>query len=259
MQKKFTVLLPYYFILLLLVHASCSARIYLHGYHRCGNHLLSYSINHILNKPVIGDPYSGKNIPIPEDAIAFSHRAKTLGLDRANHSRDFLIVIVRDYHECLLRDKFNYVSDYSQIKPEQIIAEERIKCSNIGTQNCYSCNELNYINCLRCYDRWNEQRRYLIYYEDLITHFEETIQGCLDKFNITQHYLQEFMQHYDERMFEIKQIYRKHQKATLSEGDIHYHKNRLLTTDQAKRFDAIYRTNFPILFEKYLKRYETLP
>lgn len=268
MTKKIRLITTFF----LLLHGICSAQIYLSGYPRSGNHLLSYSMAHVLNQPVIfrhgfsprvfilpykydtlSDWYLSPITVIPEGSLLVAHDTKALGLDLADQSKNFLIVIVRDYHECFIREAFQRSRSYSKIEPKKIL--ERLS-------NFYKTKGKNpnsnppYVDILQKYDQWNEKTRYLVYFEDLVTNFEETIQGCLDKFNITEHYLKDFMEHYEERMLEIKGLYRKYHKATFSEGDVHYHKKQLLTDDMAKEFDAMFRDNFPYIWEKYLKRYE---
>lgn len=256
-----------------MVSPHIQAKIYVLGYPKSGNNLLCYSLSNILYKSVIvgnkilftpntiGD-VSGWESECEEqliDAISFEHHSAGLKLREANQINDYLIVIVRNYRECFIRNLLQGGENAKLLfKPQDVLTQVKQLRTLDSIPDCYDTNAIDYINILRCYDEWNSKTRVLVYYEDLIENFESTMESCLKGLNVDIQCsgFHDFLIHKQERLEESRKTYRFGE--TLSENDINHHAKKWLSIDFIKQIDAELQMSFPIFWHKYLSHYEFL-
>ncbi len=240
------------------------------GYPRSGTHLLCYSLSQILDSYVIANPqsdqwrrirmypknaYASSTFPpylkktdqIPPNSLFFSHNPNYLGLSKANQKKDYLIVIIRDYHECFAR---NYGRENPNLN-KQLAQECQTKITSIFDDSTW-----NYPNILRCYDEWNPQMRILIRYEDLTANFESVIKNLLVKLKITDHHLNAFIGNFEGEMKNSSKIYQIGQGGSQSGGDPKYYQKNTLSKNDLYNMDHTLKTHNPHLWKTYLSQYE---
>jgi hypothetical protein len=261
-----------FFLALLCFHVGGHSSIYILGYPRSGTHWFCYSISQILDCPIVSEPNGGnprfrivpgqkedfdlwyqKSIStLPENALFFSHKPSTLGLAQANPAEDFLIVVVRDYHECFGRNSIHSSCPNGE-KSGYLSLIDWYKTRKISSP--FQSEDVDYINILECYDRWRKEKRFLVYYEDLLEDFSSVMQKCLDVLNPPREYLAEFVAHFEQEKATCKELY-KRQGGSYSGDDPKYYQKNLLAPETARMFDRIFKTRFPYIWNYYLKRYE---
>lgn len=108
-----------------------------------------------------------------------------------------------------------------------------------------------YFENLAFFDSWPAERRYLIYYEDLITHPRETLAGILA-----------FLHESDERLDQFIQDYQQHKQKSLSlypnptsRGSDPLFHSKKLSAAYRKQVDIWIAQAYPELWNKYLERY----
>ncbi len=266
----------YLFFVFFLFPFVCYGDISILGYPRSGTHLLCYSLSQILDTHVVAHPksikwrlirhypkdsYKSGTTPlgdvlfdkIPSNSIFFSHYPRRLGLSQANQKEDFLIVIVRDYHECFAR----HFGIKNQNLNKRLLEECTRKIENAYDDNTINYDHaINYPNILRCYDEWNEETRFLIYYEDLISDFDSVMSQCLKKLKIKGHHLEEFLVNFETEMKNSSKIYQYRQGGSKSNNDPKFYQKNTLSLEDTLNMDKSLKTHFPHLWKTYLSRYE---
>lgn len=209
---------------------------------RSGTHLLMYTISY-LTKRICGDNRFGEAVgadpslpaiyQIHSQTNAFEWYGKTL--DREN---DYLILIMRNYKESLLRTTC-----------ENYLGVLKILQSPKGSWG------LEIFENLEEYDCWNPKHRLLIYYEELITNPAKICREIIDFLGASDEYLKDFLDNYDYHFNVPLKYYDQTHGGSYSKGkDFHYHTS-LLPKGVEEEMDAILIKKYPSLVEKYLKRY----
>lgn len=269
MKSKFAL-----FVMLLCTTFSLSAHIYILGYPKSGNNLFCFALSNILNESVLLSKPSGLPevwfTPTPLDpsadlsslqpnsiySILFSHNPVSLKLKQANQDRDYLIVLVRNYRESIIRLATQTEEARKTFTPEKALSLIQNLQPLSTMSDCYQVNNgENYINVLRCYDNWNPKTRILVYYEDLLTDFESTMADCLMKLGVQECAFDEFIAHKEERFKQCRDSYRY--GKTMSGGDLAYHQKTWLTPELSKQMDLFMQQKFPYYWNQYLQRYAT--
>jgi len=218
------------------------------SYPRSGNTWLRFCLEYLTHRPTLTyyknpeniRPLSlpiGMSIPLGTDLnldpiwkVHNETRIKKLG---ANTGQDLLILLVRNYKESLLRNLRSWSS---------VVA-------NIKSGHC------DYFNNLRIYDKWDPDKRILLYYEDLIEDPRAVLEKLLFFLQESQERLDSFFASYDSLRETSLLFYQEHAGKTSSKGeDLHYH-SRVITLEAKKRLDLLITTSYPDLWEKYLLRY----
>lgn len=267
-----------YVVACLLFSQFLDGRIYVLGYPKSGNNLLCYSLANILDRAVffgdtkiyflpntLGDLTYFEKIKdanwnkqkmneTRNRAIIFNHAPAWVHLNEAKPSQDYLIVIVRDYHECITKHVAFKNQKNESFDAETILKWFRNIPNFVAPENCFESDKVHYMNILRCYDKWNPQKRVLVYYEDLLTDFESTMRECIEKLHVPHPHLEEFLLQKEERLEECRESYRWGETA--SNGDLKFHQEKWLTPEIAVEIDAILERKFPYFCRTYLKRYK---
>lgn len=145
---------------------------------------------------------------------------------------DYLIVVVRNYKESLLR---HLGSDGA-----------RARATLQDPDNMYT-------GALRTYHHWPKERRLLIYYEDFMQFPEKTLYQLADFFQTGHELIPPFIADLEKHRKNGINIY-EHTSVTHGK-DLHYHGNRI-SEEMRKEFDALCEALDPEMFNTYLLRYK---
>jgi len=160
-------------------------------------------------------------------------------------STDKLILLIRDYKECLPRNigyDIDRMSSIISLDPNYTRLENSYDVGFAYFVNLYKFNEF-------------EGEKLIIYYEDLVVNPKKVITNVLDFLNVTPINLNEF---YQELIYHKKKCLERYrvQGGSKSRGrDIHFHKKKL-GPRLIKTLDNLVKTHHGLLWENYLKRYE---
>lgn len=248
----------------LLLNSDCSARLnkrdlqlesreVLLSYPRSGRTLTRNLIQILTRKPVrragelvtkskLGFDLDQKKVPLwPE------HDSKFLPKLDPNTSK--LLIIIRNYKECIVRhEKQETGSDFtaSQLRNCILNNHDQIR---------------QYIGNLMYYDTWpNDETKLLIFYEDLIKQPEVEIPKIMDLLGENDVDLDSFFANYEDWTAKILNVYKKNQGTQYSSSgnkDIYHSKN--FPVNILQEIDQSIENSYPELWEKYLKRYQTVP
>lgn len=151
---------------------------------------------------------------------------------------DFLIVVIRDYKECLL----SHALRGSSISIEAIKKE----LTSSGW----------YLQVLETFDKWPQDRKLLLYYEDLVLEPEMTFQKLARFFQTDQKNVSAFITDLEAHCSNAMYIQQTYGDRSLSGGkSTNFHK-KALPVEAQKSLDELCMENAPELTKKYLLRYQ---
>lgn len=222
------------------------------SYQRCGTHWLGYCLYQLLEnydfdytdqyrdispfmEPMrTKNPHGKKMVRGHYLVNKYSHQKTTKRFNVIYYDRkkDVLIVLLRDYRECYIRNNLK--------------------------RQCKNPLELmrvdpTYFDNLEIYHTWPEERRYIVYYEDLLENMHDTLKDLLAFLGEKGERLDPFIDEIDaHRQVVLKAYDRKWSSVTKGE-DLHYHKEQ---TDPMilEGMDQIVLKKYPHLLP-YLERY----
>lgn len=253
-MKKF--LLGFFIIFAFKNVDATEGRIYFLGQPRSGNHFASYVISRILNIPCISHPNTGpflwlsnewkdtidvKN-PYQQKCFFHGHNPFDLNLSVADKSKDYLIFILRDYKENFMSLAYD----------KEDIAMMSLKNELLDIKDPYEAKVNSYINNITCFDKWDENKRFLIYYEDLIKNPEKPIMELCYFFDIDPQRAVKFLKDFEEHQ---KQCFDMSFGKKRDYNDLKRHSEKM-NGQNIEEMDNFFCKNFPEHWEKYLKRYK---
>ncbi len=209
------------------------------GYPESGGFWLDISLNDMLStldqRGVIrSDPHLKR----------LSYSAVQLGLEKLDKSQNYLIVIVRNYRECMmLRYLENPEMSLDVLKREYQVLSESAADLTVGA---------NYAANLKWYDEWDEGKRFLVYYEDLIQYPEATFKALIRLLGKDETLVDQFMDHFIEKR---KLAFGDPRELELLNKGLLYHTS-LMPKEKILAVDEFMKTKYPAYWEKYLCRYE---
>jgi hypothetical protein len=150
-----------------------------------------------------------------------------------NRDTDTLIFILRNPKECIARTQY---ASFSEL---------------LDTLWGNAYQHRLYFENLALFDEWPTERRYLVYYEDLITKPRETLAGILAFLDESDERLDQFMDQYQHHKEKCLSLY---SGATSRGSDPLFHSKKL-SAQYRKQVDLWIADAYPELWEKYLQRY----
>ena len=153
-----------------------------------------------------------------------------------------LILLLRNYHEAIPRQTKTFDGDQ--------YVQYMLSRGYWITQ---------YLAMLRLFDRIPKHRRYLIYYEDLITHPRKVIQGLVRFIGWPHGDLASFFEEYEAFRGELIRAYDthyKHHMGSVTKGKKVLHHSLQFTTEERQVVDRSLEEEEPRLYKKYLRRYK---
>lgn len=156
-----------------------------------------------------------------------------------DRQHDRLILLMRDYKECISREARDNWDDALQLLYGKISPG---KAKSI-------------FDNLELYDSWPSDRRLLIYYEDLLSNPKQVLAELVEFLGEDDHLLRPFMKNYEKHQETMLTAYQgKH--GTFSQGkDLHYHSKKA-PPQVIHDMDEYVKKKYPYLWNKYLMRYE---
>jgi hypothetical protein len=226
---------------------------------RSGTNLVSCSLNAITRKPV--GVFPGKqyarlmNERLGLDMISdepFIYRTHSF-VDVAKASPEFsrLVFLTRNPKELLLRH-FSIIqkSDLHQNHIQAFLNE--------------------YLDYFRVLDSWPVNNRILLFYEDVIANLDQSLLTILDFIGEEPNFMDDYILHKTEYLDKILNVYKaicKNQRKgeASREGEstrekpmpIYYTQNK--SSELLKYIDQVLEEKDPVIWEKYLKRFQTNP
>ena len=150
-----------------------------------------------------------------------------------------LIVIVRNYFECMISSTGNFECALRDL---------------LKTKIPDHFNVHDYFNILKMYDSWDPNHRILIYYEDLITNFYSEMKRVVDFLQTPLKNLENFMNNYEKHRLTQLQSYDKQHQLKSDGKDLLFH-SRDIPLSKLKAMEFYIKNRYPFLWEKYLSRY----
>ena len=210
---------------------------FLIGTGRSGNHWLRYSLQCITKRRCENTP------PLPSSDCRlppiFCHH-NACQMKNSSPKRDYLILLVRNYKECLLRythHDLNKIRYFLKKDPP-----------------------FSYFHNLIAFDKWDPKRRIMVYYEDLIEKPEEVYLRILDLLKESKERLPKFLDNLEQHQqisIAYYDIIQDAHGGSFSKGKDHLFHSNQESVEFLKEMDQIIMERWPDLFNKYLSRYQT--
>lgn len=171
-------------------------------------------------------------------------------IDNESH---LLIALVRNFKENGTRNLYDLNTNSSQSIQELLkntssfpILKKFIMGKTIDKRNY-----LPYFEILNIYDSWPEDKRLLIYYENLITHPEKEAKRIAAFLSLNEENLVERVNHLQQKILE--NFSNRHKSYTSGKDLLAYSKK--LSKEEHYFLDNYVKSTYPVLWEKYLSRY----
>ena len=223
---------------------------YLLSYPRSGSAWVMYTVQYVTQQrwhdgsAILVFPPLKKEIRKGRPILFRSHLARSGRIFSSDKNRpyrcspknDKLIILVRNYKECLMRH-LGYDID-------------RI------LQNIETPMSVCYFQVLKCYDQWNPAKRLLVYYEELMLRPEQELRRINDFLGASEERFAKFMDNYQQHVDQSFKIKAERKAPTPSQGkDLLYHTQKLNNKYALRQIDQLVKSKYPDLYEKYLTRY----
>ena len=154
--------------------------------------------------------------------------------NHANPKKDYLIFLVRNYKECLIRELHN--------------SKKKALLYLLNPQNQFCKN-------IREFDKWPEERRLLIYYEDLITQPSDVYKKLTAFLDEGTEKVENFIEELDQHRQNCINFYIEYAGPSVTKGKEKLHHSKKFTLEQRCHMDQLIRNNLKNLYDKYLTRY----
>lgn len=232
-------------------------KIYLLRAPRSGSHWFFYCSHFLFHKNIhIEDAtplyhhhyYNSSN----EEKIISAHNPYDLCLDRESPHRDLLILLVRNYRECLLR---NY-ENAKNVK-EEILYQASLNHLSDNREWVLHLRKNHFFHNLRVYDMWNREKRLIVYYEDLLQAPEKTLLEIAAFIGATnkEQEVKDFVDYLEEHMEKSLETYANMGYKSQTRGQSFLYHTYRIGMEKSREIDQLVLRYFPHFTEKYLTRY----
>lgn len=213
------------------------------SYPRSSNTWVRYCLEALTKRPTLGVDVQtakiGKPLHLNISGLKVDNNTpitiKSHDTKRVKGKFDGLILLVRNYKEVIIRHGEGRKVDIGLL--------------NRATSNNEASS--NYIELLQYYDAY-KGAKLLLYYEDIISNLEPELVKLMEFFGVSDANIKGFMDKLPEHRTKSLNFY----GVGKSGGDKTVHHSNRLSPQDKKQWDNNLKTRFPIIFEKYLKRYE---
>jgi len=208
------------------------------SYSRSGTNWIRYIIEYLSGKPTPGQTRLHKG------------KRKSFFIDRAHcgfavmHQYSKVILIIRDYRECLLRHNQELWSKTNDVKT--FLEDQTVKHPPGW-----------YIRNIQSFDEFSGEKT-VLYYEDILSDPTSQIPKLCEFLNFPREQYLSFLDNLTEHSKKSVNAYTAttHESETkLNPTNFKFHSAKNLTPAQQLEFDQYYREHYPELFEKYLSKY----
>lgn len=233
----------------LMVFQNTNPKIFLLSYIRSGSTWLNNSVRGMIenttfsffNKELRFTNYretDSREIPLTH--MIKLHDPQVLAAQSSPSLNDLLIVIVRNYFEA-------FKSGYE-------VCHKTTATFDAVYRNLIKTKDSQYFQILRLYDTWDPDKRFLVYYEDLISDFYGEMKKLTAFLNIPPANLEAFMENYEnERQISLESYHANHRLK--SDGEDPFYHTRAVPVDQLYSMENYIKKKYPYLWDKYLSRY----
>lgn len=230
---------------------SCAANsLFFVSFPRSGSHWLKTILQVIEGYPIypLCGTYSLENphnlsLDLSKRRLYIMHEPHWI--DGVSSINNCLLVIVRDYKECFVRQAKSY---------EEPVDIETV--ADLGfNQQTYS--DL-YLDILRLYDSWDVENRYLIYYEDLIQFPHQTLTKLFQFIGGEQERVDSFienLEYYKRISIEHYNIIEGVHGGSMSSGQSANFHTQNYSNDELQHLDQLMKSRAGDLWNKYLRHY----
>lgn len=227
---------------------------------RCGTHWLLYSIQQLTKASVVNGLEKNGSLfdnnlnfdvfghPINWDLSFLVHVHHPNSIIWDGYKKNKLILIIRNYKEATLR----MFSDFTCIKAaigkmhNDLIFQQLPPYYGVITW---------YFEDLEYYEQFQGDK-FLIYYEELLLQPETIFKSLLSFLNASEQFLGDFMNHIESHKEVCLNFYNHYRFGSVTQGkDLEFHSKKL-KVEELIEFDHLVQTYYPILWEKYLHRYQ---
>ena len=241
MKKIFWFIFSIFFFFCIDTAFSVEGKIHLMGYPRSGNHWIRFCLENLLSSADALNQESSRY-------TYWGHNPRRLRLYRADQEKDYLIVIVRNYRECMMRHHNN--------RDDRMLDFMRFEDSNLNRmEQLFEANRNGYILTLKCYEAWNPKNRFMVYYEDLINDPETNLKSLMRFLGQDEALVDAFMIDFEAKRDES---YKRYINPQSRYSNLIYHTS-LMREENILECDEFMRTKYPDYWEKYLSRFAYQP
>ncbi len=230
---------------------------YLLSFMGSGNTWMRYCIEYLTKRPTLemrSEKTTKINCPLgywfdletdyDKDPIWKAHHIDYMkAMGTLDPNKEMLIVIVRNPKEVLTR-MFNILSERNKGASLEHPQAEDIFNNTLTMQ---------YLQILKLYDQWPSDKRFMIYYEDLITDPEQTLKALLDFLQEPPIYLDAFMACYNEHKKACLGMYAKQEDEPVTHGNKTTHYSMIIDKPERAKLDTYFAQTVPVLWHHYLK------
>ncbi len=179
------------------------------------------------------------------------HRGTHYCIDRAHrafkimHRYPKVVLLVRDYRECILRQHMDVWSAYAD--PIALLTDEGLDQPPVW-----------YIRNLQAFDAFQGDKL-LLYYEDFVQQPMGGLPQLAEFLNLDPARVEAFLGDIETHKANSVQAYKRggHRSESSSTNDLQHHAKSKLTPEQVQAFDTFYFSRYPEIANKYLARYDT--
>ena len=230
-------------VVCLLTCAFCTEPLYLLGSPRSGTYWLAYILQGLTRRPVEHDgilfenPHLKRIICPKLPSIVKTHLCTNV----QRHPQAKLIFILRNHRECQLRHR---KLEIKKAVPEFI---DLAKSNGMYFKN------------IHFFESWSPDKRHFVFYEDLMLNPEQEILKLARFLETPDILVKRFIDRLDEHIrcsYQLKQK-KKIPLPTMGRDKLVYYSKKIPSTLNHLMDDAV-RKHQPVIWEKYLKRYEWL-
>ena len=161
------------------------------------------------------------------------------------HYYQKVVLLVRDYRECILRHHRDIWSAYPD--PTTLLMDEGLEQPPLW-----------YIRNLQAFNRFQGDKL-LLYYEDLVQEPLSTLSQLASFLALDPSRTAAFLQNIKTHESASVQAYNRggHKSESWYSKDLSHHAKTKLTREQVREFDEFYFSRYPEIANKYLVRYDT--
>ena len=237
-------------------HSILNAKDFIYSYPRCGNTWMRYSLEYLtkraskmldtnrMNRPLgelydLGLDYKREPFYKAHDPLMMEKRGPV------DPKKDRLIFVIRDYRECLTNNLIKRKKVAETLLDALIYMDKRV-----STQN----RNFMFFENLKLFDKWPEENKILVYYEDLLLQPKKVLSKVLDFLQESSTHLDLFIENLAHHKQNSLQVY-DYFEGTASRGEnLTFHQESLDPLDK-KLARQYLLEKYPELSRKYLKRY----
>lgn len=216
---------------------------------RSGTNLTSCSLLAVTRQPIGLFPNRiheiGTNrleLPLVSDTPLFYRTHEPVTLENAPSDFKQLILLARNYKELLFRsvniNKFNGINRHA-------------------VQSFLD----NYLSFFRAFDKWPEEERLVLFYEDLVDDLNGSLLSLLDFLNIAPLFWDDYLENQEHYLQKIYTTYVNQHGRLHGNSSKHGLRKEFYSANKdyklRKAIDQIMKQKDPYIWETYLKRFET--